>query len=905
MPENQPHTRFFARFICGFSALLILHSAQLRAQCSLGLYATNAALNCLTSSTSATVNVVSGGTPPYTYNWLPTGGTSSVAVNLTPNTYTITVMDAMGCVGSTMLIILNNTGVNVFMNPTPVSCFNGANGQITANVVGTTNYPLSYSWTPAAPNASVITGLTAGAYSVLVTDAMGCTYNGSATLTQPPAINTTVTTKPIYCYGAMSGATISVTGGTTPYSYAWAPVTNTTTAANNIPAGNYSVTVTDANACSYVSTFTISQPAQLSPTISTTSITCNGAANGTASLSISGGIPAYTYTWLPVNSYATSIASLTPGSYTLLAKDSKSCSVTQTFAIVQPLVLTYTSAHTDEFCINADGTATLNVNGGTGPYTYSWTAPGSPTTNVATNLATGTYSAFISDVNSCTVTAFVTIGNLSNMIAHITGKTDVTCHGSCNGTATASISGGSAPYTYNWLSVPSGTAASVTGLCAGTYTVKITDNTGCYAYTSVNITEPSVLNYTITGTPRICTGQSATLSVNPSGGLAPYTYTWQPGTINTSTAVVSPLSTTSFSLNVGDASGCVGPVKVFQVVVDPPLSINLTAGSLSVCPNVNAAVSVSVAGGDGNYVYSWMPGSVSTQSITVNIQSSTVFTLTVSDGCGSAPVTSSVNVTVFPTQVPTFNSTATEGCEPVCIQFTNTTPSVTSVYWAFGDFGAAVNSPVATHCYEKAGKYTLNLITTDPKGCHSSLILPDYITVFPKPKADFVYTPSQIDLNSPDVEFKNSSVDASQVTWVLDGLLLSKKQTVEHTFFDEGCYDLKLIASNDDLCSDTTDRQVCVNIGFNFYMPDAFTPNGDKHNETFIPKGTDWKPDNYSFSIMDRWGLIVFKTSDPNAGWNGRMGSTDATDDIYIWQVTVTDLYGYEHSFNGKVMLIR
>ncbi|MGZ3932795.1 MAG: PKD domain-containing protein, partial [Bacteroidia bacterium] len=339
--------------------------------------------------------------------------------------------------------------------------------------------------------------------------------------------------------------------------------------------------------------------------------------------------------------------------------------------------------------------------------------------------------------------------------------------------------------------------------------------------------------------------------------------------------------------------------------VNPPLSINLTAGSLSVCPNVNAPVSVSVTGGDGNYNYNWMPGNVSTSSITVNLQSSTIFTVTVSDGCGSAPVTNSVNVTVYPTQVPTFNSTDAAGCEPLCVQFSNTTPSVTSVYWAFGDFGAAVVSPVATHCYNKSGNYTINLITTDQKGCKSSLILPDYVTVYGKPKADYVYTPEQIDLNSPDVTFKNSSVNASQLTWVLDGKLLSTKQSVDYTFYDEGCYHLKLIAANDNFCSDTTDRLICVNIGFNIYVPDAFTPNEDKHNEIFIPKGTDWLPDNYSFTILDRWGLVVFKTSSITEGWNGKMAGTDATDDIYIWQIVVNDIYGQEHHLNGKVMLIR
>src|SRR5207253_2069922 len=137
-----------------------------------------------------------------------------------------------------------------------------------------------------------------------------------------------------------------------------------------------------------------------------------------------------------------------------------------------------------------------------------------------------------------------------------------------------------------------------------------------------------------------------------------------------------------------------------------------------------------------------------------------------------------------------------------------------TAYWAFGDFGASVISPAATHCYNNPGDYSLNLITTDPQGCKSSLIVPNYVKVYGAPKADYIYEPEFIDLNNGDVKFKNSSVNASQLYWVLDGKLLSTKQTVDHTFLAEGCYNLKLIAANEDLCVDTADRQICVSIGF-------------------------------------------------------------------------------------------
>ncbi|MGZ4037888.1 MAG: hypothetical protein ACXVPQ_08685, partial [Bacteroidia bacterium] len=225
-------------------AAAFLFSVKLRSQCSIGLSVMNLSLNCITGTYASTVSA-SGGTGPYTYTWLPSGGNSPIATNLPPASYTILATDAMGCVGNTALIILNNTSANIIMNATAVSCFNGSNGQIYANVTGSFNPPLSYSWTPPAPNSATVTNLSAGTYSVKVTDNVGCVYTASVILSQPTAITASVISKPINCYGSMSGATITASGGTTPYAYSWAPVSSSPTIANNIPAGNYSVNITD------------------------------------------------------------------------------------------------------------------------------------------------------------------------------------------------------------------------------------------------------------------------------------------------------------------------------------------------------------------------------------------------------------------------------------------------------------------------------------------------------------------------------------------------------------------------------------------------------------------------------------------------------------------------------------
>ncbi|WP_035662658.1 SprB repeat-containing protein, partial [Flavobacterium seoulense] len=316
------------------------------------------------------------------------------------------------------------------------------------------------------------------------------------------------------------------TGGTPSYTYSWAPSGGTAATATGLAAGTYTVTVTDANACQATRSFTITQPTALNTTAGTkTDVSCNGGSNGTATVAPTGGTPSYTYSWAPSGGTAATATGLAAGTYTCTITDANGCQGTKSFTITQPTALNTTAGtKTDVSCNGgSNGTATVSPTGGTPSYTYSW-APSGGTAATATGLAAGTYTVTVTDANGCQGTKSFTITQPSALNTTAGSKTDVSCNGGSNGTATVSPTGGTPSYTYSWA--PSGgTAATATGLAAGTYTVTVTDANGCQGTKSFTIAQPTALSLTTGGgkTDVSCNGGSnGTATVAPTGGTPSY-----------------------------------------------------------------------------------------------------------------------------------------------------------------------------------------------------------------------------------------------------------------------------------------------------------------------------------------------------------------------------------------------
>lgn len=477
-------------------------------------------------------------------------------------------------------IVANICGPGAMVNYTcgaaPVAAFSGSPTTLCAGgsvsfTDQSTNSPTSWSWTfqGGTPSSSTsqnptITYNTPGTYSVSLT-ATNASGNNTHSVTGYITVNATpsgsISSTNITCNGAGNGtATATITGGSTPYNYNWAPGNPTgdgTNAVTGLSTGTYTVLVTDANNCLVAPTVTITEPSAISfSAASQTNVSCNSGSNGAASVNAAtGGTGSFTYNWTPGNPTGdgtTSVTGLSAGTYTCTASDANGCTATATFNITAPSAISTSASSTPSSCTASTGSATVLASGGAGSFTYSW-APSGGTAAIATSLAAGTYTCTVTDANSCTATQTVAVATASGPSASVSAQSNVTCNSLCDGSATVSASGGTAPYAYSW-SPSGGTTATASNLCAGSYTCTVTDANSCVVTATVNITQPSTLTVTMSKTDATCANNDGTATATPSGGTAPYSYSWSPGGQTTQT--INGIAGGTYTCTIVDNNGC-------------------------------------------------------------------------------------------------------------------------------------------------------------------------------------------------------------------------------------------------------------------------------------------------------------------------------------------------------------
>lgn len=542
---------------------------------------------------------------------------------------------------------------NASIATTNATC-TSANGTATATVTGGTG-AFTYTWAASAATTGTRTGLTAGTYTLTVTDINACQTTVSAIVgTTTTTINTTASSTNTSCGSATGTATVSASNGAAPYTYAWTGG-QTTATATGLSAGAFTVTVTDANGCTTAATTSVSNPSAPTANTTTSATTCAGSTNGSATAAIvSGGTAPFTFAWSNGGTGAT-ITGLAAGTYTGTVTDAAQCSFSYSATVTSPAAVTASGTTTNASCFGSTtGAVNLTAGGGTGTLLYQWN--NSATTEDISNLAAGTYTVTVRDVNSCTATATFTITEPTALsLGSVPTSANTTCNATCDGSiSNVVITGGTAPYTYIWNN--GATTANLTGLCAGDYFGTVTDANGCTfnTPTPITITSPAALglggfpNKTDVTCNGLCNGTITNLLV--VGGTTPYAYAWSNGAF---TADVTGLCAGTYTGTITDANGCTYTPPVGLAINEPAaLAITATVVDATTFGGTDGSVTPAVTGGTGPYTVTGGGANLAAGTYTVNVTDANGCTGTadfvVSQPNGTTTIANVHNLTLAP-----------------------------------------------------------------------------------------------------------------------------------------------------------------------------------------------------------------------------------------------------------------
>ena len=568
-------------------------------------------VSCFCSGTAIVTPV--GGTSPYTYLWSdPLTQVDSVGAGFCAGNYNAAVTDANGCTDTSYVVIRDTSNfITSIVDTNMVTCKGICNGSAKANAQNGVQ-PYTFTWNdPLVQSDSLATGLCPGIFTVIISDAIGCTHNLSVTITEPAEITIAFVDTMVSCNAICDGSVeASVTGGTSPYSVVWDnPEATDSLYVDSLCAGEYLFTVSDSNACLKLSNITITEPAELVAFINPyNNISCFGSSDGTASVLGTGGTAPYNYLWNNAD-VAENITNLGPGIISVMITDTNGCQDDTSVTIIEPIVLASAIADTTHVLCAGDSTgeAVVTATGGTRPYSYSWyDAPLLSIDSITTNLPAGIYNVEVVDANGCRDTSVVTITEPLFFTASITSQLETNCT-ACDGELFVTPLGGVLPYSYSWYDAPgTPTDSFATGLCASIYNVLVTDGNGCTQNVSNTVVGPGglkavIIDNSVASCTGFCDGTAVAQGV---AGKAPYSYIWD-NSVGTTNDSIRDLCYGTYNITIADDDGCLAYASV--AIEEPTLlvaTITDTTSSGCLVPCTGDAT-VTVSGGISPYSYSW------------------------------------------------------------------------------------------------------------------------------------------------------------------------------------------------------------------------------------------------------------------------------------------------------------
>jgi large repetitive protein len=858
-----------------------------------------------------------GGTPPYLYS--SDGGVTlqpgNILTGLCAGNNSIFVKDANSCSIVSVQIVGEPTLLTMGFVTNEATCGLN-NGDLTINANnGTPGYEYSIDGGVTFQLPNFFAGLAPDDYDVVLEDQNGCQITGIATIgfDPLPVINNIVSVHPL-CNGDANGSITITSGsgvGVHQYSMNGGATYQAGATFAGLTAGTYNVVVQDGNLCTVATTVDIIDPPVLGYVAVLTDLICNGDFSGEIQLTANGGTPVYEYS---IDNGATfqgggTFSFVAAGAYNIVIRDNNNCQFAGVENINEPAALAFTTfTIQDPSCFGmCDGVVTTTTAGGTGAHTYQWYGNiATPLQPVADSVCSGTYSVVVTDDNGCQ------IDSMDFVLAEpppvpITSAIpfDMSCF-TGQGTGDDGQIVITAPSAV-LFSIDNGAtfqASNVfTGLSVGNYDVVVQNGTGCTNGTNVSIDQPDSLYSMAPGNWYGCFGSVVVIQAFNNGGTPDYNYTWTNNldatVVNTNVfnyTIDQPAPGVDFTLQITDANGCVAAPVTYNVQSTPLLFA--TAGiDTSVCPGTNATLYVNANGGElidfGSYFgysYVWDTGVAgdTLQTATVSPSTQTMYHVTVTDYCGQT-ADDSMMVNLFVNPDATFIG-GTNGCLPETMTFTAAATPGATYAWDFGDGNTSNSFGTATNLYDEVGCFDVSLTVTSLDGCTVIQTNPSNVCINPPPTPGFYWNPDSPSVLDPTITIVNTADNAEFYVYDFGGLGTSIEEQPTFTFpetFNEITYTVCQQVTSVDGCIAELCQNVFVHEEIIFYVPNVFTPDGDLHNQTFMPvitSGIDMY--NYHLTIFNRWGEIVFESYNYDFGWDGTYGDQGLVEDgVYVWQI--------------------
>jgi len=527
----------------------------------------------------------------------------------------------------------------------------------------------------------------------------------------------------------------------------------------------------------------------------------------------------------------------------------------------------------------------------TPPYNITW-SPGGATTATVNNLTAGTYTVNMLDASGCLAIGTAVVGDTP---ASYSGSTTlVSCAGGNDGTATANIIPAGPATTYQWNNGQ--TTQTAVGLTAGAYNCIVSSNTGCSDTVFLTVTEIpgltlSVLNQVDANCNSINNGSA---TINAQLGTAPYIFNWDNSISTTNTA--NDLGAGLQTIVVQDALGCVATITL--TINEPsPLNISVITPDTMICPESSINLTAIGTGGSSPYIYTWAENgnyhSVGQTTLVDPANSNTQYCLTLSEQCGS-PTTNACLTITFPTPIiPSVEPNIPIACMPGAFIFSNTSQnaieSAQTVYnFSNGDVQTAIGTQDVSNTFPLPGLYSVNMTTTSIYGCVYSGSVSNIVEVTPIPTADFTLSKNPATWFETSIQTNDNS-EGNIVDWQwssIGAVSVIENSSSAIVTYPEGVvgnYQIMLIVTTAQGCSDSTMVEVEIIPDVVFYAPNTFTPDDDEHNQTWYIYVEGIDQQSFDLKVYDRWGEIIWESHDTHAEWDGTYNGKLVTSGVYNW----------------------